>query len=71
MPALVNPCYSLGQMKDEDSNSYSWLSAAVDEAGTGFWEARQGIGAACLSPPSLDMQVQCPAVRQTAAATGM
>ena len=52
-------------MKDENSYSYSWLAAALDEAGTGFWVAQQGIGAMHPSTPSLDI------VGQTAAAAAI
>ena len=50
-------------MKDEKLYLYSWLAPAVDESGTGFWEAQRGIKATCQSTPPLDMQVQCPVVR--------
>ena len=69
MPVPMKPCHSLGQMKDENLYSYSWLAAVAE---TGFWRvALWGIGAKRPSVPLLDMQVQCPVVGRTAAAAGM
>ena len=62
MTVPIKPCHCLGQMKDEDSYSCSWLAAVVDEAGTSFLVAQRGIGVIRTSMPSLDMQAQCPAV---------